>query len=101
MDREVYSTWRSQMNAVMAVNVVLLSAALGSVIVMIDHMGRRTRGAVRWGAALTLVGIVAQIVGYFWHWESWTDTLFFGGASMCLIANLRFPGGAEKSYEEW
>lgn len=89
------------MNFVLAINVGILVATLGSVLMMIDRMGKETRGAIRWGAVLLLVGIVAEVFGYFWHWESWTDTIFFGGAAMVLISNLRFQNGASGPYSEW
>lgn len=89
------------MSFVLAVNVGLLAAVLASAVVMIDHMNDGTRGAMRWGTVLLLVGTVAEGASYFWHWANWTDTLFFGGAGMCLIANLRFPGGARGPYDEW
>lgn len=89
------------MSFAVAVNVGLLAAVLASVVVMIDHMNQGTRGAIRWGAALLLVGTVAEAAGYLWHWASWTDTLFFGGAGMCLIANLRFPAGTSGPYADW
>lgn len=78
------------MNLVLIANVSLLGATLASVLVMIDHMDKGTRGSVRWGAVLLLVGIAAEVIGYFYHWSGWTDTLFFGGAAMSVAANLRF-----------
>lgn len=81
------------MNFILTVNIGLLVATFASALMMIDHMNRNTRHAVRLGAVLLLVGVVAEAVGYVAHWAAWTDTLFFGGAAMCLVANLRFPPG--------
>lgn len=89
------------MSFAIAVNLGLLAAVFASSIVMIDRMNRGTRGAIRWGAALLFVGTIAEGAGYVWHWASWTDTLFIGGAGMCLIANLRFPSGSHVPYAEW
>lgn len=90
------------LNFVMTVNLGLLAAAFFSALLMIDRMNRHTRGAVRWGVVLLLVGVVAEAVGYVYHWASWTDTLFFGGATMSLVANLRFPGvDGAAPYREW
>jgi hypothetical protein len=80
-------------NLVILTNIGLLTATLCSALIMIDHMNRGTRGAVRWGATLLLAGAVAEGFGYFWHWANWTDTLFFGGVAMVTVANLRFPAG--------
>lgn len=89
------------MNFVNIVNVGLLLATFLSAIVMIDHMTKQTRFAIKLGAVLLLVGIIAEVFGYVKHWEAWTDTLFFGGAAMCLIANLRFPAGTCAPYRDW
>lgn len=86
------------MNYVITVNIGLLLAAFASALLMIDRMNKHTRGAMRWGAVLLLVGVIAEAVGYVYHWAGWTDTLFFGGATMCLIANLRF---SDKPHDEW
>lgn len=86
------------MNFILTINIGLLVAAFASALVMIDHMNRTTRHAVRLGAVLLLVGVVAEAVGYVAHWAAWTDTLFFGGAAMCLVANLRFPAGTCTNY---
>lgn len=89
------------MSFVITVNIGLLVAAFASALMMIDRMNRHTRGAVRWGAVLLLVGVIAEAVGYVYHWAGWTDTLFFGGATMCLISNLRFSRGTGQPYSEW
>lgn len=89
------------MSFAVVVNLGLLAAVFAASVVMIDRMNRGTRGAIRWGAALLFVGTLAEGAGYVWHWASWTDTLFIGGAGMCLIANLRFPVGSRVPYAEW
>lgn len=91
------------MNYVITVNIGLLVATFASALMMIDRMNKNTRGAMRWGAVLLLVGVIAEAIGYVYHWAGWTDTLFFGGATMCLIANLRFSGGADADtpYSRW
>lgn len=88
------------MSFVITINIGLLGAALGAALMMIDRMDRHTRHAMRWGAVLLLAGVIAQAVGYVAHWAVWTDTLFFGGATMCVVANMRFPGTLAP-YEEW
>lgn len=82
------------MTVVQLINVGLLGAALLVALVMIDKMTVATRGPIRWASILLLVGSVAEIVGYFFKWSEWTDTLFFGGVAMCLVSNIRGPGGA-------
>lgn len=76
------------------INVALLGAALLAALVMIDHMSKATRGPIRWATILLAAGTLAEIVGYFFRWSDWTDTLFFGGVAMCLVSNIRGPGGA-------
>lgn len=89
------------MSYVITVNIGLLLAAFASALMMIDRMNKNTRGAMRLGAVLLLVGVIAEAVGYVYHWAGWTDTLFFGGATMCLIANLRFSHSLDVPYSEW
>lgn len=89
------------MNYVITINIGLLVAAFASALMMIDRMDKNTRGAMRWGAVLLLVGVLAEAIGYVYHWAGWTDTLFFGGATMCLVANLRFAHGLNVPYNAW
>ena len=72
-------------------NTALLASAIGAAVLMFDHMTKKTRDAVRFGALLLFIGAVAQVCGVWMHWEGWTDTLFFGGVSMFLVANIRSP----------
>lgn len=89
------------MSFAIAVNLSLLAAVFASSVVMIDRMNKETRGAIRWGAALLLVGILAEVASYKWPLGNWMHMLFYGGAGMCLIANLRFPIGSRVPYAEW
>jgi hypothetical protein len=82
------------MSSVSVVNLVILAAAMTSSVIMIDHMTKSTRLSVRLSAILLFAGILAEGLGYVWKWADWTDTLFFGGTAMFMIANIRGPSGA-------
>lgn len=76
-------------------NLVFMVMAFLCVVAMIDHMDRNTRNSMRLAAVLLAVGTFAEAVGTLRHWETWSDTIFFGGVLTLLLANMRTPKIAE------
>lgn len=82
-------------------NTSLLAGAAVLLALSFNHMTKSTSHAVRFAMLLLFIGVIGQAIGLWLPtWDSWTDTLIFGGVVALLLANTRgpfvFPGDAER-----
>jgi pantothenate kinase type III len=69
----------------LALGVCLACTAIGA------QVSRSTRCAIRLGIFAMFVGALAQVLGGWIEFGDWPQMVFFAGALIYLVANLRAP----------